>query len=206
MRVPPLAGLRAKAPEPASSVMKRKTRSFFEDRYGSQREYDPADASGQQLRYPHEWLEELPPDAPARAQHDRLLALHARVYELIQGHPRLQEYFDTGPVDGSGFRVCYAEDAPAYADGNYPTDLVEWSDMLQTMLCLIDLEYQLDDDEGETPYFDQEAREVLRAPLKALDADVAAFIKSLEHGPEPVEPEQGARVQSEKNGAIPCGE
>jgi len=169
----------------ARQGMKRKTRSFFQDRHGVQREYDPEDASGSQHAYPAEWIDQLPKGSPAQAQHQRLLELHRRVFEFIESHPRLEEYFDSGPVDGSGFRIYYAEDAPAYAQGDYPTDLEDWADMLQTIIGLIDLEYLVEDDitGQEEYYFDRPAREMLQGQLEALEEDVSEMVDSLE--PEP---------------------
>jgi len=159
---------------------KRKTRCFFTDRNGTSREYDPEDTSGRQKRYPPEWVETLPSDSPARRQHDRAQELHEKVHGLIRANQQLEEYFDTGPVDGSGFRDLYSEHTPAFASGDYATDLEEWAEMLQSIVGMIDLDYRVDfDQEDERFFFDEEARETLYRPLQALDAEIAEFLNSL---------------------------
>lgn len=165
--------------------MKRKTRTFFEDRNGAQREYDPADFSGRQLVYPADWYEEMPEGSHARAQHERIIAMHAKVHGFIRSDQKLEEYFDTGPVDGSGCRDLYSEHTPAFESGDYATDLKEWGEMLSSILALVDLDYELDWDEDELEskdahYFDMETRSSLRAPLRALEAELASFLASLE--------------------------
>lgn len=159
---------------------KRKIRTSFVDRNGTQREFDPEDTSGRQKRYPAEWIEQLPEDSPARRQHDRAMQLHEKVHGFIQNHSQVEEYFDTGPVEGSGYRDLYAEHTPAFASGDYPTDLEEWGEMLHTIVGMIDLDYRLDfDGEDERFFFDEEARETLYKPLQAMDAEITAFLDAL---------------------------
>lgn len=159
--------------------MKRKTENLFEDRHGIQRQYDPEDASGRQTRYPAKWIDGLPAESPARVQHEGVLRLYRKVHDFIEGHDRLQEFFDSGPVDGSGFRDLYSEHTHSFASGEYATDLVEWVEMLQTIVGLIDLEYSEDDDEGERFYFDEEACKTLTQPLWALEEEVTNFLETL---------------------------
>lgn len=160
---------------------KRKTNRLFTDRNGTPREFDPEDTSGRQRRYPPEWVDTLSPDSPARRQHERAHELHDKVHGLIVGTQQLEEYFDTGPVDGSGFRDLYSEHTPAFASGDYPTDLHEWAEMLHSIVGMIDLDYREEfDEEDERFYFDEEARETLYQPLQALDAEITAFLQSLE--------------------------
>lgn len=154
--------------------MKRPTRAWFHDRFGQERTFDPYDASGGQRLYPWAWYDRMPDGSPARAQHERMLALHRAVHDLIASHPRMEEYFDSGPVDGSGYRDLYAEHTPAFADGTYATDLDEWSDMLLTLVDLVDLDHRYDDDDEY--YFDEATRRALMSPLAQVRADLVRFI------------------------------